>query len=223
MRTVQLLAEYDPIMNQLLNDEKKKVKYFSWKVQNEVIELLATNIRDHLCDQIRNAQCFSIIMDSTQDIVKLDQVSIVIRYVVVDYNDLDINIKESFLGFFKIDKHGAQDYEDLITEILLKFKIDINKCRGQGYDGASVMSGVYSGVQKRIKDKVPNASYVHCCAHNLNLIIADAAKCSTKMASYFEITQTVYNFFSASAPRWAILAFGYNQSQKIKIKVLKKL
>jgi len=62
-------------------------------------------------------------MDSTQDIVKIDQVSVVIRYVVTNYDDLDINIKESFLGFFKIDKHGVQDYEDLITEILLMFKI----------------------------------------------------------------------------------------------------
>ncbi|KAL4149653.1 hypothetical protein QTP88_003545 [Uroleucon formosanum] len=150
---VRLLAEYDSIINQLLNDEKKKVKYFSWKVQNEVIELLVTNIRNHICDEIRISQCFSIIMDSTQGIVKLDQVSVVIRYVVINYDDLDISIKESFLGFFKIDKHGAQDYEELISEILLMFKIDINKCRGQGYDGASVMSGVCSGVQKRIKDK----------------------------------------------------------------------
>lgn len=223
MRSVRLLAEYDPIINQLLNDEKKKVKYFSWKVQNEVIELLATNIRNHICDEIRNSQCFSIIMDSTQDIVKLDQVSVVIRYVVINYDDLDISIKESFLGFFKIDKHGAQDYEELISEILLMFKIDINKCRGQGYDGASVMSGVYSGVQKRIKDKVPNASYVHCCAHNLNLVISDAAKCSPKVASFFDTIQAIYNFFSGSAPRWAILAFGDDQSKRIKTKVLKKL
>jgi len=43
------------------------------------------------------------------------------------------------------------------------FKIGINKCREHGYDGASVMSRVYSGVKKCIKDKVPNASYVHCC------------------------------------------------------------
>ncbi|KAL4150110.1 hypothetical protein QTP88_003947 [Uroleucon formosanum] len=223
MRSIRLLAEYDPIINQLLNDEKKKVKYFSWKVQNEVIELLATNIRNHICDEIRNSQCFSIIMDSTRDIVKLDQVSVVIRYVVINYDDLDISIKESFLGFFKIDKHGAQDYEELISEILLMFKIDINKCRGQGYDGASVMSGVYSDVQKRIKDKVPNASYVHCCAHNLNLVISNTAKCLPKVASFFDTIQAIYNFFSGSAPRWAILAFGDDQSKRIKTKVLKKL
>lgn len=120
-------------------------------------------------------------MDSTQDITKLDQVSIVIRYVIINHNESSISVKESFLGFFVIEKHGAQDYEELITNILVKLDIDINKCRGQGYDGASVMSGVYSGVQKRIKDKVPTASYVHCCAHNFNLVISDAAKSSQKV------------------------------------------
>jgi len=34
MRSVKLLAEFDPVMNELLNDEKKKIKYLSWKVQN---------------------------------------------------------------------------------------------------------------------------------------------------------------------------------------------
>lgn len=36
----------------------------------------------------------------------------------------------------------------------------MNIGRGQDYDGASVMSGVYSGVQLRISDPELNASYV---------------------------------------------------------------
>ncbi len=32
----------------------------------------------------------------------------------------------------------------------------------QGYDGASVMSGVNTGVQQRIREVVPQAIYVHC-------------------------------------------------------------
>lgn len=37
------------------------------------------------------------------------------------------------------------------------------------------------------------------------------------------LIQVIYNFFSGSAPRWAILAFGDDQSKRIKTKVLKKL
>lgn len=36
--------------------------------------------------------------------------------------------------------------------------------RAQGYDGANTMSGVYSGVQSRIKQLEKNAVYVHCAA-----------------------------------------------------------
>lgn len=31
-----------------------------------------------ICDEIQNAQCFTIIMDSTQDITKVDPVSLII-------------------------------------------------------------------------------------------------------------------------------------------------
>lgn len=42
-------------------------------------------------------------------------------------------------------------YENLIYDVLKKYNLGIQNCRGlQGYDGAAVMSGAYSGVQQRI-------------------------------------------------------------------------
>lgn len=78
------------------------------------------------------------------------------------------------------------------------------------------MSGLYSGVQKRIKDQVLLAQYVHCYAYNLNLVISDAAKSSRKVSSFFETVQSIFNFFSSSAPRWSIVAFGENDTKQIK-------
>ena len=54
--------------------------------------------------------------------------------------------------------------------------IPINRCRGQGYGGANTIKGIYGGVQKLIKDIEPNAVYVHCTAHNLNLVVNDSVK-----------------------------------------------
>lgn len=92
-----------------------------------------------------------------------------------------------------------------------------------GYDGASVMSGAHSGVQTRIKNIVPSAKYVHCCSHNLNLVISDAAKFHDKVKRFFETVQTVFNFFASSAPRWALLALGQDFSNKVRKKVFKKV
>jgi len=61
------------------------------------------------------------------------------------------------------------------------------------------------------------------CAHNLNLIISDAAKSNQKVLMFFETVQAVFNFFSSSAPRWATLAFGEVDANKIKQRVLKKV
>ena len=49
-------------------------------------------------------------------------------------------------------------------------------CRGQAYDGASVMQGKRSGVATRIKQDVPHALPVHCLAHSLYLCLQVAGR-----------------------------------------------
>jgi len=46
----------------------------------------------------------------------------------------------------------------------------------QSYDGASVMSGQFNGVQQKIKTQHPEAIYIHCMAHKVNLLIMDMCK-----------------------------------------------
>ena len=36
---------------------------------------------------------------------------------------------------------------------------------GQGYDGAGVMSSSRNGVEAKVAEKYPNATYVHCSPH----------------------------------------------------------
>lgn len=42
LRTVRLLEEFDPILNSLLNDENQKIKYLSWPIKNELLDILST-------------------------------------------------------------------------------------------------------------------------------------------------------------------------------------
>ena len=48
------------------------------------------------------------------------------------------------------------------------------------------MKGPYSTVQKLIKDIEPNAVYVHCAAHNLNLVLNDAKREVIDIQHFFE-------------------------------------
>lgn len=58
-----------------------------------------------------------------------------------------------------------------IIRVIGKLGLKIENLIGQGYDGVSAISGLYSGVQNYIRDEIPQALYVHCAAHSLNLAI----------------------------------------------------
>ena len=61
----------------------------------------------------------------------------------------------------------------LITNSIQQKGLDIKYYRGQGHDGAAVMSEKYSGLHKKIQDVAPHAYYMHCASHNLNLVLKD--------------------------------------------------
>lgn len=176
---VELLSRYDPILSKLVDKNNGfKIKYLSPKIQNELIGLLSSSEKNHIILEIFKCSFFSMICVTTQDITKQDQLSIIIRYVKEELHSngipCSLNINESFMGFTNITDQSAKGIEDAIMKSFEVNNIQINKCRGQGYDGASVMSGVYNGLQKRICERESNAVYVHCAAHNLNLVLKDA-------------------------------------------------
>ncbi|XP_050066091.1 zinc finger MYM-type protein 1-like [Aphis gossypii] len=133
-------------------------------------------------EQVQNDEMNSMNVDQAQNAINsdelnlshpyptdrghFDQLSIVIRYVTeeLDSNGIpcSLNINESFMGFTNITDQSAKGIENAIMKSFEVNNIQINKCRGQGYDGASVMSGLYNGLQKRICKREPNAVYVHC-------------------------------------------------------------
>lgn len=79
-----------------------------------------------------------------------------------------------------------------IKKIIYEFKkqISIKMCRAQGY-GAAVMSGAYNGLQSKIVE-LKNTQYVHCDAHNLNLVINDVVSGVPEAEVFFDIVGCIY-------------------------------
>lgn len=89
----------------------------------------------------------------------------------------------------------------LIMSSLQNNSINCQFLVGQGYDGASAMSGYLYGAQEYIKKKdFPVALYVHCSAHSLNLALTNASSLPS-IRNCISIIQTVGTFFSSSAQR----------------------
>ena len=119
--------------------------------------------------QCNSANCFSVIADETTDVSTTEQISLCVRYVGVD-SDEEMCVKESFLGF------AGEELAMTIMAKLREYGIVTQAMRGQGYDGAANMSGKFSGVRTRIQTEIPEAYYVHCYAHCLNLAVVKSCQ-----------------------------------------------
>lgn len=80
-------------------------------------------------------------MDSTPDINKTDQLTFLLRYVC------EGNIVERFVRFIPHVGHKAVDMEVAVNNVLKDLNLNIANCRGQSYDNASNMAGIYNGLQ----------------------------------------------------------------------------
>lgn len=214
LKLIELLAEFDPVMEEhvrrVLKKKEKGVSYLSKNIQNELINIISDNIRQHILKEVKKSKYYSIILDCTPDASKTEQMTIIIRYVFIDHSDdhsktADVTIKESFLGFVPIEKSSGLELTDVLLERLDTLGLSLQDMRGQGYDNGSNMKGVRSGVQARIKNMNPRAFFVPCSSHSLNLVVNDMAKSSLEAANFFNMVQKIYVFFSSSTLRWSIL------------------
>lgn len=69
----------------------------------------------------------------------------------------------------------------------------------QSYDGAIVLSGHHAGVQAILQKTYKHAFFIHCYAHKLNLIIAQATSQNQDSQILFLDLSGITNFFSSNS------------------------
>ena len=153
-----------------------RIYYTCPQVQNEILNLLSHSIIREIADNIRSLWQlqFSVIMDGTQDVSGKEQEAVCVRYV-----DHDLIIHEEFVGMYEVSVTTGENLAKVIMDVLLRLNLSITGLRGQAYDGAANMAGIYSGAQAIIKKHQPLAPYVHCGAHCVNLITQHACTASS--------------------------------------------
>jgi len=77
--------------------------------------------------------------------------------------------------------------------MLRRYGLSISKIRGQGYDGASNMRGQFHGLQRLVLNENPFAFYIHCFAHQLQLVVVSVAKCCTSTFDFFNYVKEKIN------------------------------
>ena len=168
LELVHLQARYDDVLKQHLLTAPRNCTYLSGDIQNQLIQAMGDDLLSTIIEQVRDAKFFSLLVDETSDISRQEQVSFVLRYI-----DKECDIQERFIGVVTVTRTDSATLVRTIEEVLSGHNLSIKDIRGQGYDGASNMSGQYSGVQSRIAAENSTAVYVHCHAHVLNLVLVD--------------------------------------------------
>ncbi|XP_038644234.1 zinc finger MYM-type protein 1-like, partial [Scyliorhinus canicula] len=201
---VELLGKYDLTMSKHLRrvvSKETHIHYCEKNVQNEIINLLGNAVQENILNRAKEAKYFSLILDCTPDISHVEQLSFTIRFLDVE----DISIKEHFVNYKPvIDTTGKGLYESIL-DFLRASELDLHNCRGQGYDNGSNMKGKNKGVQARIMKENPQAFYMPCGCHSLNLVVGDRATSCRESTSFFGTVQRIYILCSASPCRWHAL------------------
>ncbi|KAL1251132.1 hypothetical protein QQF64_018928 [Cirrhinus molitorella] len=153
MGILELIAQFDPFLREHIarfgNAGRGNPSYLSSTICEEIVKLMGEKVLSDIVNKIKLAKYFSISVDSTPDISHIDQLTFIVRYLSPEGN-----IEERFLEFLPITSHTGESLFNSVMSVLIELGIDINNCRGQCYDSASNMSGVYKGVQSRIREVI---------------------------------------------------------------------
>lgn len=169
--------------------------YMSVEYQNDLIRVIGEKIEKTIAHEILAAEFFAILVDETKDISKKEQLSIIIRYFHAEC------VKERVIGTYHMKALDAESLSNFIYQKVVSIGLNWNNCVAQCYDGASVMSGWATGVQARIRENAPNAVYIHCYAHRLNLVLVNTINNIIELHDFFSTVATLYNFIANSNTR----------------------
>lgn len=185
---LEIRNQYEKIKTVFMGESKT--------IQNEILHCISDYIDDYVRNEINETAFFSIQIDDTTDITQTSQCSLIIRYV----NSEGI-VVERFLGFYDVSADRTSEALYGVMDPVLEQFNYATKLIGQCYDGASVMSGHLGGLQAKIKEKAPQAVFVHCLAHRLNLVLQQSFKKISQCRIFFASLSGIPSFFHHSAKR----------------------
>nr|XP_043611711.1 zinc finger MYM-type protein 1-like [Erigeron canadensis] len=110
-------------------------------------------------------------------------------------------VVERFIGIKHVDDTSALSLKKTIFEVLSKLNLSHTRIRGQGYDGASNMSGAFNGLKTLILRETQSVYFVHCFAHQLQLALVFVAKNHIEINDFFDAVSKLLNVIGVSYKR----------------------
>ncbi len=200
LELLQFKLEDDPKKKRWFDSLPENSTYVSPPMQNVFIQIIADQVRAAVLQELNDGdpnRVFAICADESIDLAKREQMSLYIRFV-----NKKGDLVERCLALIEVPSTKAANLLEAIHASMKTSQFDKSRVIAQCYDGTSNMSGEFNGLQQLIREHgSPNAIYVHCYAHRLNLVIVELTKSSTLVSKFFATIQGLVVLIGASAKR----------------------
>ncbi|CAN0875243.1 Zinc finger MYM-type protein 1 [Linum grandiflorum] len=156
---------------------------------------MSNRVRRKIREEVGDA-CFSILVNEAQDQAGLEQMAVILRFV----NSVGF-LTECFFAIKSVPNTTVVTLNKVICHLLFEYNLQLHKIRGQGYDGASNISGQYNGLKALFLQECSYAYFVHCFAHILQLTLVASAKDCGPIWKLFSLLDKVINLVKSSPKR----------------------
>ena len=159
-------------------------------------------IRGHITEEVKSTKFIAIQADETTVVSTQMQLVLVLRYI-----DSNHAVQERFFEFLPVMDATSESIASVLLDRLngLFSDGDREKLGRSQYDRASMMRGERAGVQQKVHVHFRNGHYVHCYAHQLNLIMQQATSHIPSVRVFFSDLGGIATFFTRSPKRTSIL------------------
>ncbi|XP_052245734.1 uncharacterized protein LOC127854716 [Dreissena polymorpha] len=116
-----------------------------------------------------------------------------------------LTTEDHFMGLVNVERTDAESLLNAINQFCIGKGIDIRRCRFVGFDGANVMSGEVSGLQRRIRHLSPICLYMNCRNHRLALCLKHLMKNYPVLVDADALLLAIWKLFHYSPQRFQVL------------------
>ncbi|GAV92127.1 DUF4371 domain-containing protein, partial [Cephalotus follicularis] len=176
----------EDINNVTLCNAPKNQQMIAPEIQKDIVNATAIETTNAIIKELGNS-LFSIWVDEARDISSKEQMAVALHFV-----NREGCVIERFIGIMHVSS---------TTFLSLKMAIEaLSLSMVQAYHAFEV-KGEFGGLKSLVIKENKSAHYIHCFAHQLQLVLVATAKNHVHVALLFNIVTNLLNIVGASCKR----------------------
>lgn len=191
------------------SSQDREVEYVTKLEMKEVLTVCENAIREGILMEVANS-FFSLFIDRVVKLGEKDYLPIFLRFV----DSFDV-MRLELMGFLEADLDCDDMVQRLMELVTVKWRLDLNNCRGQAYLGSGDVSYKLKAFACKVQEKYPLAISTHCSSYSFNTWWSKSIPVPA-IKRALDTFEEVLMFFGSSATLQKqldhVIAFGLRES-----------